>query len=79
MQTQSIGQGIGLATAIISVLRQYGSVPIEFLAARLNRQPEELRECLESLMSMDTIGLRKDPADITTVELKQNSFVKSDK
>ncbi len=45
----SIVYNLGLGTTIVQVLRHFGKVPTEFLADKLNHDPDEIEEYLSLL------------------------------
>ena len=48
-------ESLGLNTRIVSVLKKYGTVPVDFLAKSVGRRKSEIEDDLKTLQDMDVI------------------------
>jgi hypothetical protein len=58
-------QTTDLNSKIVSILKDYGAIPLGFLAKRLDRQPSEIMNSIEELRKRDVLEIQGD-----TVKLK---------
>lgn len=53
-----------VATAIVQTLRNYGEVPVGFLAKAVGRRPSELTSVLHTLQSNRVIRVERDKVEL---------------
>lgn len=57
-------QTADIHSQIIAILRDYGAVPLDFLAKRLGRQKSEITENIDELVQKDVLEIRDEKVNL---------------